>query len=105
MSPELKAYIVKSNQYDLRLYEYVKSRMQAWIAENVQGYEEVGSEEMVRCFTANYAKDRIPYMVRRKDIDMWNANVETGLLETKQDWPDDYDYIAPQLKLPSLRFG
>jgi hypothetical protein len=79
--------------------------MEYWIEENVQGYEEVAPNEMVRCFLANYAKDRIPYMVQRKDIDEWNANVVTGLLETEQDWPDNYDEIKTQFKLPGFSLG
>lgn len=105
LSPELNEYITQANQYDLRLYEHVKVRMKAWIAENIQGYEEVDPDEMVRCFLANYAKDRVPYMVPKKDIDDWNANVGTALLETEQDWPDDYDEIKPEYKLPSLSLG
>lgn len=86
---DLREYIKKQNQFDLRLYEFAKKHWQEWKQKHIAAAYSPGQDEDVLCLPPEYPLERVVYELKVSDVAEYNLLVKnTGQpVETQQIWP------------------
>lgn len=101
---DLREHIRRNNEFDLRLYEFAKEYWAQWKSKYIASTYTPGLDEEVLCLPPEYPLDRIPYILKVRDVAaQHNAMVADAnkLVETKQIWHEE---LAVGSKLPTPKY-
>lgn len=87
LSEDLIQSLKDKHSYDIKLYEWVRERWNAWKEENILAYqstENYSDTEKILCITADFATTKEYKMLSFAEIEEYNRYVPDGLVSVSQ---------------------
>lgn len=103
LNTEMKALLENKHQYDVLLYDWVKTQWHLWKERHIHSVQEISTQKIL-CITPEFANTRMPKQMTEQEIEIYNQRLTEVLIEVSQNH-SQFKQGVTQHRLPARFFG